>query len=121
MELLNFISAQVVLSVERKINEEKLNNQAARLQSIFDSSNHIIWSIDNGLRITSFNRNFEYEMLKNFNIKPVPDTQLKGKHIFDKLSDNQKNSGKISLILHWTDEHKNFELKFIDPDSSKII
>ncbi|GAB3339083.1 hypothetical protein GCM10027429_25000 [Marivirga atlantica] len=121
LELLNFISAQVVLSVERKINEEKLNNQAARLQSIFDSSNHIIWSIDNGLRITSFNRNFEYEMLKNFNIKPVPDTQLKGKHIFDKLSDNQKEFWKNKFDLALDGRAQNFELKFIDPDSSKII
>jgi len=121
LELLNFISAQVVLSVERKINEEKLNNQAARLQSIFDSSNHIIWSIDNELKITSFNRNFEYEMLKNFNIKPEADTQLKGKHIFDKLSEKQKEFWKNKFDLALVGLEQNFELKFIDPDNAKVI
>tara|TARA_R110002012_G_scaffold109617_1_gene253593 strand:- start:106121 stop:109399 length:3279 start_codon:yes stop_codon:yes gene_type:complete len=81
LKLLNFISNQVLLSVERKFIEEKISTQAARLQSIFNSSNHIIWSINKDFRLTSFNANFEYEFLKYFNFKPKINSDLTGKFI----------------------------------------
>lgn len=58
LELLDFISGQISLSMERKLNEEKIQNQAARLNAIFESSTHQIWSIDKQLRFTSYNQNY---------------------------------------------------------------
>lgn len=58
LELLDFISGQISLSMERKLNEEKIQNQAARLNAIFESSTHQIWSIDKNFRFTSFNQNY---------------------------------------------------------------
>jgi PAS domain S-box-containing protein len=81
LKLLNFISNQVLLSVERKFIEEKINTQAARLQSIFNSGNHVIWSINKEFKLTSFNENFEYEFLQYFNFKPKINTDLKGKFL----------------------------------------
>src|SRR5690606_5979728 len=40
LELLDFISGQVALAIERKHNEEKIKNQAARLNAIFETSTH---------------------------------------------------------------------------------
>ena len=65
LELLDFISGQVSLAMERKIQEEKIQNQAARLSAIFESSTHQIWSIDRKYRFTSFNQNY-YEALKKY-------------------------------------------------------
>ena len=58
LELLDFISGQISLAMERKLNEEKIQNQAARLSAIFESSTHQIWSINRHYEFTSFNRNY---------------------------------------------------------------
>lgn len=65
LELLDFISGQVSLAMERKIQEEKIQNQGARLSAIFESSTHQIWSIDRKYRFTSFNQNYS-EALKEY-------------------------------------------------------
>ncbi len=121
LELLNFVSAQVVLSVERKINAEKIINQAARLQSIFDSSNHIIWSLNREYELTSFNHNFAYELLKNFGIKPQEETQLQGKKIFNQLSNSQYFYWKEKFDAVLEGKPSNFEVKFKDPFNEKLI
>ncbi|MEP4534831.1 MAG: PAS domain S-box protein [Cyclobacteriaceae bacterium] len=58
LELLDFIAGQVSLAMERRINEEKIQNQAARLSAIFESSTHQIWSLNTDYQFTSFNQNY---------------------------------------------------------------
>ncbi len=58
LELLDFISSQIGLVNERRKNEQKIQNQAARLNAIFESSTHQIWSIDSDYAFTSFNKNY---------------------------------------------------------------
>ncbi|MBK6264182.1 PAS domain S-box protein [Marivirga sp. S37H4] len=121
LELLNFVSAQVVLSVERKINAEKIMNQAARLQSIFDSSNHIIWSLNREYELTSFNHNFAYELLKNFGIKPREESDLPGKKIFNQLSNAQYAYWKEKFDEVLEGKSLNFEIKYKDNSNQKLI
>jgi len=45
LELLDFISGQIAIAIERKGNEQKIIEQTARLNSIFQSSSHLIWSV----------------------------------------------------------------------------
>lgn len=71
MDLLDFVSGQVALAVERKLNEEKLNEQTSRLNAIFQSSSHLIWSVDRSLRLTTFNKNFENFAIERYGIPPV--------------------------------------------------
>ncbi|WP_187261969.1 PAS domain S-box protein [Pontibacter beigongshangensis] len=58
IEILHFISNQVALAIERKRNEEQINNQNARLKAIFESGTHHMWSVNREFELTSFNRNF---------------------------------------------------------------
>ncbi|WP_162055546.1 PAS domain S-box protein [Pontibacter pamirensis] len=58
IEILHFISNQVALAIERKRNEEQINNQNARLNAIFESGTHHMWSMNRHYELTSFNRNF---------------------------------------------------------------
>ncbi len=58
LTLLDFISGQIALAIERKKNEEKIQDQTARLQAIFESSSHLIWSVDKNLALSSYNKNF---------------------------------------------------------------
>ncbi len=77
LELLDFISGQVSLALERKSNQEKIEEQSARIKAIFDSSTHKIWSINRKLQFTSFNENFESALAKYFGKKPAVGTKLK--------------------------------------------
>jgi PAS domain S-box-containing protein len=58
IEILHFISNQVALAIERKRNEEQINNQNARLNAIFESGTHHMWSLNRQFELTSFNQNF---------------------------------------------------------------
>ncbi|GAA4442784.1 hypothetical protein GCM10023091_30170 [Ravibacter arvi] len=58
LELLEFISGQIALAIERKQHEEELNKYAARLNAIFESSSHMIWSVNRNLQLTSYNKNY---------------------------------------------------------------
>lgn len=55
---------------EKKSSEQKLLNQAAKLSSIFDSSNHYIWTINNKQQLTSFNKNYFELITAIYNTQP---------------------------------------------------
>ncbi len=70
LELLDFISGQVSLAIERKTNQDKIIDQAARLTAIFESSTHQIWSIDRNYAFTSFNENYAKSFESYFGKRP---------------------------------------------------
>ncbi len=71
LDTLNFISEQVAVGIQRKQAEEKIGRQAARLQAIFDSGTHLIWSLNRAHELTSFNRNFEQAFALHFGRRRV--------------------------------------------------
>ena len=82
LRLLNFISSQIALAIERKRNEEQIRQQTARMRSIFESSSHLIWSVSRNLKLTSFNQNYaraiyaQYGVLPEINLDPNQPRQL---------------------------------------------
>lgn len=58
LELLEFVSGQVALALVRKKSQEDLFIQTARLNAVFDSSSHQIWTVDNKRHLSSFNKNY---------------------------------------------------------------
>ncbi len=75
LELLDFISGQIAIAIERKRNEEKIIEQTARLEAIFQSSSHLIWSVNRKLRLTNFNQNYANAILRKFGKLPEIDPQ----------------------------------------------
>ncbi|CAN5258086.1 hypothetical protein BH23BAC1_BH23BAC1_18480 [soil metagenome] len=75
LNLLDFISGQIAIAIERKQNEEKIKNQSARLNAIFESSSHLIWSINRKNQITSFNNNFFLAFQEFLGKKPIQNKQ----------------------------------------------
>ncbi len=71
LELLDFISGQIGLAKERKLNEQKIQGQAARLSAIFESSTHQIWSIDFRFCFTSYNKNYADAFKKYYGSYPI--------------------------------------------------
>ena len=76
LDLLDFISGQISLSINRKRNEEKIVNQTARLNAIFESSSHLIWSVNANLELTSFNQNYSKAIQKFFGTRLKPNQKI---------------------------------------------
>jgi PAS domain S-box-containing protein len=70
LELLDFISGQIALAIERKQYEERLSKQTAKLNAIFESGKHLMWSVNHRLLLTSFNNSYADFVEKNFDIRP---------------------------------------------------
>lgn len=76
LEILHFISNQVALAIERKRNEVQINKQNARLNAIFESGTHLMWSVDLKSRLTSFNRNYAAYFLRRNGVHPALNVNL---------------------------------------------
>jgi PAS domain S-box-containing protein len=72
-------------------------NQAAKLQSIFESSSHLVWTIDKDFKTTSFNTNFSRQFEQNNGTKPELNIQL---HTL--LPKSKQNAYK----LYWYSNYK---------------
>ncbi|MFT4031994.1 MAG: ATP-binding protein, partial [Siphonobacter sp.] len=71
---LEFISGQVAIAIERKQAEAELGKQTARLHAIFESSSHLMWTVNRRLLLTSFNDN--YGKLMENQLHQVPLTNV---------------------------------------------
>lgn len=54
---------------ERKINEKLAKEQTVKLTAIFESSTHLVWTVNKKFELTSFNTNFSDTILKKFGVK----------------------------------------------------
>lgn len=70
LDVLHFISSQVALAIDRKHNELQLHRQNARLNAIFESGSHLMWSVSPTHQLTAYNSNFATAFLEQ------PDGQL---------------------------------------------
>lgn len=71
LELLDFISGQIALSIDRKQKEEKINIQNARIKAIFENSSHLLWSVGPDREVATYNQNFQREYSYLFKKKNV--------------------------------------------------
>ena len=53
---------------DKKLTERKINEQAYKIQTIFDSANHMIWSLDKTGKLTSFNKIFKIKLKERYGI-----------------------------------------------------
>lgn len=70
LNLLDFASSQIAMAIEMAQTREELQNQTAQLNAIFDSSSHLIWSVNKDLEVTSFNKNYFEANFINHDIEP---------------------------------------------------
>ncbi len=116
LELLDFISSQVSLALERKSNEAKIISQSARLKAIFESTTHQIWSIDRSYCFTSFNQNYADALLRYYGITP----SLGGESGFDYLVPSMSSFWKAKYDRAFIGEIVNFQSSVTDLKGNKI-
>jgi PAS domain S-box-containing protein len=103
---------------DKKTSEQKLLNQAAKLNSIFDSSNHYIWTINNKQKLTSFNKNYFELITSIYNTQPYVGFSLdrgvlgKDKEYNEILDHNYKQA--------FAGNSRNFEIEILDKNYNKI-
>lgn len=114
LELLEFISGQIATAIDRKQKEEKIIEQSGRLQSIFESGTHMIWSVNRNYAFTSSNRNF-HEFIHQ-NIPENRDYQLA---TYDMDEINRNPFWRKRYDRAFRGEIVQFESKFIDINSRK--
>lgn len=103
---------------EAKIYEQKLFNQAAKINSIFDSSHHYIWTIDSQEQLTSFNKNYFDLISSLYNTQPYIGLVLNrgllsnNREYNEILKDNYKKAFEGYSV--------NFEIETIDKKNNKL-
>jgi PAS domain S-box-containing protein len=72
LELLQFVSGQVALALNRRKYEIDIMRQTARLNAIFDSSSHLIWTVKSNKKrqLSSFNKNYSDLIFNNLGVPP---------------------------------------------------
>ena len=110
LELLDFISGQVALAIERKQKEHKIYEQSARLKAIFESSSHLIWSVDKNNNFTSFNQNY-FKTNKDFYNLDAIDKHQRGRKPKSVTNDEKFWKEKYQKVLEGQFLHFETSLK----------
>ncbi|MDP1813669.1 MAG: PAS domain S-box protein [Leadbetterella sp.] len=76
LELLEFVSGQIASAMERKKSEEELMIQTSRLNAIFDSSTHYIWTVNQKRQLSSFNKNYHNLIFEQLGISPTINSSI---------------------------------------------
>ncbi|MBY0424043.1 MAG: PAS domain S-box protein, partial [Cytophagales bacterium] len=74
LEMLDFVSGQIALAIERKRNEDRLKEQTARLKAVVESSSHLIWTVKRNRILTSFNQNYSNAVFEHQGKRPRLDS-----------------------------------------------
>lgn len=63
-------------TTERRLSEQKIIEQSAKLKAIFESGKQLIWTVDKNYFFTSFNQNFSDAMYNIYKVRPTLDKKV---------------------------------------------
>ena len=100
---------------DKKLTERKISEQTSKIQTIFDSTNHMIWSFDTEGKFTSFNQIFKVKLKERYDIKVAL-----GDNAFDIGSKiNIKLKGGWSEIFKKLEKGDKVQLELVTKDQFK--
>lgn len=103
---------------DKVTSEQKLSNQAAKLNAIIEGSSHYIWTINRKNELTSFNKNYSLLIKKVYNLESKVGTVInKGKMASKQSYNNWWNS---QYEKAFSGDVVNFETAFTDKQKNKI-
>lgn len=118
MELLEFVSGQVALALVRKKSQEDLLLQTSRLNAVFDSSSHFIWTVNNKRHLSSFNKNYEQLMETQLGEKPLVNVSTE-KLGWRLISPDDKPLLREMYNLAFEGKPQSFEIHWGAPDGGE--
>ncbi|MCF6360307.1 MAG: PAS domain S-box protein [Cyclobacteriaceae bacterium] len=112
LSVLDFASSQIAMAIEMAQTREDLQNQTAQLNAIFDSSSHLIWSVNKELEVTSFNKNYFEANFINHDVEPHENKQsidLGGgfKNFWVSKYERAFKGEKLQFEISLKDDHNN--------------
>ena len=119
LELLDFISGQIALVVERRRYEDELLENRARLTSIFESSTHLIWTVNREGAFTNYNTNFTDNIYSRFGKRPVLNEPGQASD-FLLSNENYHDFVKKSYTDAFDGKEQNFETCYTNENGSQI-
>ncbi len=119
LNLLDFASSQIAMAIAMTQTREELQNQTAQLNAIFDSSSHLIWSVNKELEVTSFNKNYFEANFINHDINPELDTTNDQDHAL-KTKETSNNFWEKKYDRAFRGEKLQFEINLKD-DNNNVI
>ncbi len=128
LKILDFASSQIAMAIEMAQTRDELQNQTAQLNAIFDSSSHLIWSVNKELEVTSFNKNYVEANFVNHDIDPLNNetsNDLNSKSFWEEKYKRAFNGEKLQFEINLKDEQdhviwKEIHLNPIYTGSNKI-
>ena len=119
LDVLHFISNQVALAIERKRNEEQIGKQNARLNAIFESGSHVMWTVDMRSHLMTFNRNYAALFLRRNGVYPVRGMDLwEADMLRMEEGVREKFAGHYAAVA--TGEAQRFEVRLTDARGQDI-
>jgi PAS domain S-box-containing protein len=103
---------------DKKLAERKVQEQAARIKSIFESSAHLIWSINRDYELTSYNQNFVRAFV-NSKLKASIEPNMNVKNILGHISKDEAEIWSKRYEKAFSGEPQQFELKTVDSRGSE--
>jgi PAS domain S-box-containing protein len=94
--------------------EEQIRLQAAKLNAIFESSSHMIWTVDRNHRMTSFNRNQADWLRRSYGLNAYIGMSMNSGRMVSSSEYNNFWMQKIEAALAGTAQH--FETSFREPN-----
>lgn len=70
LEILDFISGAIGLTIQKKHDEQMLFEQTSKLRSIIENSSHLFWTYDKNCGLTSFNQNYSDAVFDLYGFRP---------------------------------------------------
>ncbi|TBX22296.1 PAS domain S-box protein [Jiulongibacter sediminis] len=115
LELLNFISGQVALALVRKKSQEELRLQTARLNAVFDSSSHLIWTVNSKRQLSSFNKNYSNLIESKLGTPPEMNVTIE-KYGWKLISPDDRPLLREKYNLAFEGKPQHFEMHWGTPD-----
>lgn len=112
------VSGMGIDITDKIMNEQKIVNQAAKLNAVFDGSSHYIWTLDRHNKLTSFNKNFVELIERAYQAEPKIGMAINSPPLVSDVSYN--DWWNIQFEKVFGGERLNFETAFLDVNNNKI-
>jgi PAS domain S-box-containing protein len=112
------VSGMGIDITDKILNEQKIVNQAAKLNAVFDGSSHYIWTLDKDNKLTSFNKNFVELMERAYKAQPQIGMAINSPPLVSDETYNEWWNKQFYKVF--SGERLNFETAFVDAQSNKI-
>lgn len=103
---------------DKVINEQKLSNQASKLNAIFEGGTHFIWTINRRNELTAFNQNYAAFIKRVYNIESKIGTVINKGKMVSKRSYNEWWNNQYEKAFKG--EPINFETTFTDKKNNRV-